>query len=72
MMKHIAVVELQKKGNHGKVRKLVHLLWYIIMWGSLLSFKLGYPFSEFCKGRTVLNFSHTVISFGQSTILRNT
>ena len=70
MKKHVAAVELQNKGNHGKVLKLVHLLWYIVMCGSLLSFKIGYPFSEFCEVRTVLNFSHTASSFGQSTILR--
>jgi hypothetical protein len=63
MKKHVAVVELQNKGNHGKVVKLVHLLWYILMCGRLLSFKIGYPFSEFCKVRTVLNFSLIGSSF---------
>ena len=41
MMKHVAVVELQNEGNHGKLPKLVNLVWYIVMCGGLLSFKLG-------------------------------
>jgi len=64
MKKYTTVLELQNKGNHGKVLKLVHLFWYIFKCGSMLSFKIGYPFSEFCKVRTVLNFSHTASSFG--------